>query len=189
MAEWKIARRRDRCSRCEAAFGEDAKHVSTLRFQGDALVREDLCPACFDGREPGQDIFFWYTRERNERRGLALDLPTLEQLFLRLEGNAEPRIEELRYVIALLLMRKRRLKLVRVVRDPRETMLLRRPRRDEGWRVPVCDFDPARIDALKSDLMAIFDGTPEDVGTGGEAQGSPPAATAGCAEGGAGDLG
>jgi hypothetical protein len=175
MADWKIARRRDRCSRCETVFEEGAKHVSTLRFQGDQLAREDLCPACFEGRDPGQDIFFWYTRERGDRRTLALDLPTLEQLFLRLEGNGEPRIEELRYVIALLLMRKRRLKLVRVVRDPREMMLLRRPRRDEAWRVPVCDFDPARMDALKADLIAIFDGSPEE-SVGGEP--SPPAATA-----------
>jgi len=189
MAEWKIARRRDRCTRCETAFEEGAKHVSTLRFQGDALAREDLCPSCFERREPGVEIFFWYTRERNERRGLALDLPTLEQLFLRLEGNGEPRIEELRYVIALLLMRKRRLKLVRVVRDPRETLLLRRPRRDETWRVPVFDFDPARMDALKSDLMAIFDGSVEDEGGGGEAEVSPPATTTGGSHGGAGDLG
>ncbi len=175
MVDWKIARRRDRCSRCESTFPEDAKHVSTLRFQGETLAREDLCAACFEGRDPGLEIFFWYTRERGERRGLALDLPTLEQLFLRLEGNAEPRIEELRYVIALLLMRKRRLKLVRVVRDPRETMLLRRPRRDETWRVPVCDFDPARMDALKSDLIAIFDGVPE--GGAADAEAAPPAAT------------
>jgi hypothetical protein len=176
MVEWKIARRRDRCSLCETAFQEGAKHVSTLRFQGGSLAREDLCPACFERREPGQDLFFWYTRERSGPRGLALDLPTLEQLFLRLEGNAEPRIEELRYVLALLLMRKRRLKLVRVVRDPRETMLVRRPRRDEAWRVPVCDFDAARMDALKVDLIAIFDGSPEDLG--GEPEVSPPAATA-----------
>jgi hypothetical protein len=181
MADWKIARRRDRCSRCEAAFDEGTRHLSTLCFQGESLAREDLCAPCFERRDHGLEIFYWSTRQRRDRRSLALDLPTLEHLFLRLEGNEEARIQELRYVIALLLMRKRRLKLVRVVRDPRESLVLKRPRRDEAWRVPVCDFDPARMDALRDDLIGIFEGSsegPEDPAP------APPAATAGSASSG-----
>ena len=174
MVDWKIARRRDRCSRCETAFEEGTRHVSTIAFQGDSVAREDLCSSCWEAREAGLDIFHWYTRQRRDRRSLALDLPTLEQLFLRLEGSEEPRVLELRYVIALILMRKRRLKLVRVVREPRETLVLRRPRRDETLRVAVCDFDPARMDALRTDLVRIFDGAVEDAG-GEEPVSSEPA--------------
>jgi len=173
MADWKIARRRDRCSRCEAAFEEGTRHLSTLFFQGDSLAREDLCGACFERRDRSLEIFYWATRQHQDRKSLSLDLPTLEQLFLRLEGKEEARIQELRYVIALLLMRKRRLKLVRIVRDPRETMLLKRPRRDEAWRVPVCDFDPTRMDALRDDLIGIFEGTPPPE----DPTPAPPAAT------------
>ena len=156
--DWKIARRRDCCSLCGAVFAEKSRHVSTLCFRDAVLEREDLCPSCWERRERGQELFFWFTRQRRDRRGLALDLPTLEQLFLRLEGDERERVLELRYVISLLLLRKKRLKLVRIVRDPGEALILRRPRRDESLRVQVCDFDAGRMDALRLDLIAVFEG-------------------------------
>ena len=171
MVDWKIERRRDRCLRCESPFEEGTRHVSTIAFQGESLAREDLCAVCWEMRERGLEIFHWYTRQQKDRRSLALDLPTLEQLFLRLEGNEEARILELRYVIALILMRKRRLKLVRVVREPRETLVLRRPRREESLRVPVCDFEPERMDALRQELIGIFEGAE---GPGGGEEPAPP---------------
>jgi hypothetical protein len=158
MVDWKIARRRDCCSDCSSTFEEGARHVSTLSLGTADLAREDLCLPCWERRGVGDEIFFWFTRLRSERRGLQLDLPMLEQLFLRLEGREEARILELRYVLCLLLMRKKRLKLARVVRDPRETMVVRRPRRDESLHVVVCDFGTERIDELGRELVEIFDG-------------------------------
>lgn len=161
VADWKFARRRDRCSRCESAFEEGGRHVSALLFAADALTREDLCEACWERREPGGEIFHWYTRRQEVRRGLSLDLPTLEQLFLHLAGRDEPRVLEIRYVLCLLLLRKRRLKLVRVVRDPRETLVVRRPRREEALEIPVCDLPADRVGELQRELAAIFDGSGE----------------------------
>ena len=158
MAEWKFARRRDRCTACETAFEEGTRHVSTLSLSGEDLAREDLCVACFASRARPQELFFWYTRTTADRRGLKLDLPMLEQLFHRLEGRAEERMVELRYVLCLLLMRKKRLKLVRITRDPAETMVVRRPRRDESLAVLVRDLSAERIEELRAELAEIFDG-------------------------------
>lgn len=179
MAQWKFARHRDRCNACESAFEEGARHVSSLSLAGEDLAREDLCLACWESRERSREIFFWYTRRTGAGRGLRLDLPMLEQLFHRLEGRAEETMIELRYVLGLLLMRKKRLKLVRIVRDPAalETMIVRRPRRDESIRVVVRDLAPERIEELRHELAEIFDGaeagplgTPAD-GSAGESGG------------------
>jgi hypothetical protein len=188
MVDWKIARRRDRCSGCESVFEEGQRQVSTLSLRAEDLVREDLCLPCWEQRGAGDEIIFWYTRQSSERRGFRLDLPLLEQLFLRLEDRDQDRMLELRYVLCLLLMRKKRLKLLRVTRDPRETLVVRRPRREEALKVVVCGFGAERMEELQRTLVEVFDGAeglPFSAGEG-KAGGSheageevPPAATVG----------
>ena len=182
MPEWKFARRRDRCNACESVFEEGTRHVSALSFAGEDLARADLCLACWGARARPEEIFFWYTRMCADRRGLRLDLPMLEQLFHRLEGRAEEPMVELRYVLCLLLMRKKRLKLVRITRDPAETMVVRRPRREESLPVLVRDLSAERIEELRRELAEIFDGAESaPLGTEGPAEGveNPPPVPAG----------
>ena len=87
----------------------------------------------------------------------------IERLFFQLEGRAEDKIRELRYLLCLMLMRKRRLKLVKVQRGKEgEAMLVRQPRRKQEWRVFVYDFEPERIEVLRGELASLLDGELED---------------------------
>lgn len=159
MSEWRFQRRQGRCQACAKAFEEGERHASVLRVQADTVEREDVCCACQEGRDGSGELFYWFTRHRTDRRKLQLDLGTLEQLFVQLEGRAERGIREMRYVLCLLLMRKRRLKLERVQRGAEgESMLVRRPRRKEGFEVFVFDFSPERRGELRRDLLAVFEG-------------------------------
>jgi hypothetical protein len=176
MSEWKFTRRAVQCTTCAIAFQGGERHVSALVFAGEDLRREDHCTTCFARRESSADLFFWYTRHVVGKRALELDLATLEALFLRLEGRAEARIRELRYVLCLLLMRKRRLRLDRVVRGESdgEAMILHRPRRKEALKVHVFDFSPDRLEVLKSDLLGLLEGAePEGEEQGGTDEGTP----------------
>ena len=164
MTDWKFRRRRGSCSACDTPFEAGTRHVSVLSLAGEDLAREDACLACWEKREKSGDVFWWSARHSDVRRGLQLDLPTLEQLFIRLEGRAEPRIRELRFVLCLLLMRKRRLKLERVSRGEPESMFVRRPRREDSFEVFVFDFGPERIDEMRRELVAIFEGAEPEPG-------------------------
>ena len=94
---------------------------------------------------------------------MALDFELIERLFFQLEERSEDKIRELRYLLCLMLMRKRRLKLVKVQRGgDGEAMLVRRPRRKEEWRVFVYDFEPERLDILRGELATLLDGDFED---------------------------
>lgn len=161
MVDWKFRRRQGQCTACELRFADGDRHVSALVIEGEELRREDHCASCFGRRDGTSELFFWYTRHTVGKRALQLDLATLEQLFVSLEGRPEPRVRELRYVLCLLLMRKRRLRLDRVVRGNAtegEAMLLHRPRRKETLRVFVFEFSPERLQALKGDLLGLLDG-------------------------------
>ena len=175
MAEWKITTRTPACSGCGRTFPEGERHVSALSLQGEELRRVDSCEACFRPEPGREDLFFWFTRTRaGRRRGLDFDLPTLEQLFLRLEGRSEKRIRELRYVLCLILMRKRRLKLQSVERgEEGEALVVRRPRRDEGWRVFVFDFSTERLEELRGELLRVFEGADPALLPDGQPESAP----------------
>lgn len=174
MTDWTFRRRQAACQACAKTFAEGERHASSLSVVGEALAREDLCTGCWLGRAGREDLFHWYTRHREGRRGLQLDLGTLEALFVRLEGRAEPRVREMRYLLALLLLRKRRLKVDRILREADgEAMLVHRPRRKESFRVYVFDFSPERMQALRADLVLLLEGAEP---SGREGEGGAPAA-------------
>jgi hypothetical protein len=161
MAEWKIRRRHGECTRCQAAFEEAGRHASVLLIDEEQnLLREDLCDACWRAMEPGGLLFWWFTRfYASRKKTLQLDLGSLERLFMELEGREEEKLRELRYLLCLLLMRKRRLKLQKVKRGKQgEELVLRRPRRTEELSVWVYDFTPDRMEELRSRLQEVLDG-------------------------------
>ena len=158
MNDWRIHRREERCSRCSRVFGEGEAIFSLLYVEPERLRREDACPACFERPgepEPGE-LVFWRTRHTLDRRQrFAVDFEAIEELFLALEGRREGRQPELRYLLSLLLLRKKRLKLVGVRRNAAgETLCLRRPRRQEEFEVQVFELDSA----LKDELAKVFEG-------------------------------
>jgi hypothetical protein len=177
MNDWRIHRREPRCGRCERAFAEGEAIFSLLFFEADVLRREDRCQGCFDGSAPaGPDpLIFWRTRHDPDRRArFAVDFEAIEELFLALDGRAEGRLPELRYLLTLLLLRKKRLKLVGVRRHGAdETLCVRRPRRAEEFEVRVFELDAERAATLKAELARVFEGA--DV----EALGTSPPAEAG----------
>jgi len=159
MTDWTFRRRQPECQACAKRFEEGERHASALSIVGEALAREDVCAGCWLGRAGRDELFHWFTRHRAGKRGLQLDLATLEALFVRLEGRVEPRVREMRYLLALLLLRKRRIKVDRILREAEgEAMLVHRPRRKESFRVFVFDFSAERMQALRADLVLLLEG-------------------------------
>jgi hypothetical protein len=162
MSEWKIHRRESGCGACAKVFEEGEALFSVLHLSEEALRREDLCTGCF--QDPGEAApagsLFWRTHHRTDPRArFAVDFEALSELFLALDARREERLLELRYVVALLLLRKKRLKLVGVRRRPDgEVLNVRRPRHQEEFEVRVYDLDGERAQAIQADLARVFEG-------------------------------
>lgn len=159
MTDWKFTKRGAQCSQCTRPFGEGEPHVSSLAVEGEAVARVDACLACWKRRAGADDLFWWRTRHTADKpRGLALNLEALESLFFALGSREQTSLRELRYVLCLILMRKRRLKIERVGRSTRgEVLVVSRPRREELHEVDVFDFTPEKIDELRSRLQDVFE--------------------------------
>jgi len=163
MSDWKIRKRKDGCVRCEREFEEEEAFYSCLLIESVSIAREDRCIKCFDPTEVQEDVkntIFWRThRPPQGKRRLAVDFDVVEQIFFALADHDKERILELRYLMSLLLLRKKRLKIMRVVRnDDGEAMVLRRPRRTEAIEVRVFDLSEERSLQLREELTRIFEG-------------------------------
>ncbi len=187
---WTITRRQGTCAETGHEFGDGERHVSMLRVVEGALERSDLSlPAWRDLRSridseespEVEPLFWWMTRhEVTKKKTVALDMESLAGLFVQLEGREEVQVRELRYVLCLLLMRKRRVKVEKVLREnDEESFIVKRPHDDTRYKVYVYDFEPERLDEVRAQLQAVFDGaegpngiqlSPEDDSVDGEAE-------------------
>lgn len=190
MAKWQIGRHVPKCATCEKEFGAGERLYSMLAVGEDGLERRDLCLECYSDDAVAGALFWWRTRHLvEESRGLKLDLEAIEALFLALdpdrvapaesETEAQPddaegdevvsrsgpvseRLLELRYLMCLILLRKRRVKVLKVARRHNgiegEFFIVKRPRRQEEIAVQVFDFDADKIAAVRADLQRVFEG-------------------------------
>lgn len=161
---WQISRRAGACAVTGRAFEDGERHVSYLRENEGALERVDLSLEAWRDREgtsdDGEPLLFWHTRHEVEpRKTVQLDLDALGRLFVALEGHESLAVREFRYVLCLLLMRKRKAKVEKVDRKGGvESFIVKRPRDDTRYRVFVYDFEPERLDELRAQMQAVFDG-------------------------------
>ena len=113
MSDWKIARKGTACATCGEVFGPGEAFVSAIWLGEDAqFVRRDLHLACFEAVEE-EAYSRWVTAipEKKEKKP-PLDLGLAKEFLLRLVKEADPEKHKVALVLALLLLRKRRLKLL-----------------------------------------------------------------------------
>jgi len=143
---------------CMSAIRENATHnLERLDFSMTAWL---------DGARPEGMICFWKTimPATDRKRGIVIDNEAVEEIFERLAGDDRPNRVAIRWLLAMILLRKRRLKQLRVEhRDEKEFWLFARRGAVEG-AAPVDvlrpQLDESAVQALADELgeIAAFDG-------------------------------
>jgi len=149
MTEYRIepSTRRCRVSGRELRPGE--RCFTVLLDQGGSFVRHDYAAENWSGPPP-EAFSFWQGRVAADGpRKPVVDDEVLMDCFARLEGRTEPARLRFRYVAALLLMRRKRLRFEEArTEDGREVLLLRCSRKGTKHRVVnpcLCDEELAEV--------------------------------------------
>ncbi|MFM1872339.1 MAG: hypothetical protein RL398_1761 [Planctomycetota bacterium] len=164
MAEdWKIQRDRKACEKPGCPLPTSQSYMAVLEWP--ACVRRDLCDACFQdyerrcqGAEP--PIFWRAKRKQKGSNEPVLDLNSLRMLFDRLGSVDDDKAKSLRYFCALLLLRKRVLRMVqpRTAAEERADLVVVDPKQKELPPVllfaPNIDLD--NLGAMKEELLAAL---------------------------------
>lgn len=165
-----------RCAECGRDFKPDEEYVSGLvevepsDEHPHGLKRCDFCPDHW----PQDDttwLAFWRTRvpvpEEPKRRRLVIDDGRMLELFFHLAETDDPARLDLRYVIGLILIRKRRLKLDGTRRrGERSVMLVRKARSKQVHELEDRELTEEAIRRVSEDIGSLMDLPDEDAATG-----------------------
>ena len=158
--EWKIGKSRGCCSACEGELEAGKPFYSVLNEWEGGLERCDYCLNCWGSREQDKNraTFFWRTVQAEAPKKRAIDLGMVTDLFRKLPESEEPMRQKVRYFLALLLMRKRAVKLLNTGReDGREFMLIQLKGEESPLRVINPDLTPGELDDVKAELEALME--------------------------------
>jgi len=158
MEQWDIDKPLGVCcgSGKKIEYGEE--YFAALIETEEELQRRDFCADYWNSRKP--DVFcYWKTRlpHPDQKKQLFVDDDMLMAFFERLETETEQEKINFRFVLALILMRKRRLKYDSTrQRDGKEIWCLRITGEKETVEVINPHLDEEQIEQLSSQLGEIL---------------------------------
>ena len=186
MEQWRIQKDRTKCDKPGCTLAADPEFYAILQLPD--CVRIERCLTCFNEISAANDNlpFHWLVRRKDgANRQPVLDLESLRRLFDRhgepvadedLEAEVAEETDQaeeaegveaaaarqagLRYLVALLLLRKRRLKMVdaRNEFEERADLVVIDPKVEEMEPVALFapDLDDDKLDELRAELMVAI---------------------------------
>jgi hypothetical protein len=152
--EWRIHKRGKSCSSCQRAFRSEEEHYSGIVEVQGRFERRDVCLGCWAGTP---ELFsFWKTRTPRREEKRLEDINAMQEFFKKLleKPSEEPSRQKITYLTALLLARKRRLKLA----GSKDGKL----RIEKGWdgetiESPDPPISDPELEGLKQQMEQLFE--------------------------------
>ena len=112
--DYNISKTTRQCAACDREFELDEDFVAMVAESGDELCRRDFCTACWEKVESENrpDVLgTWRSRvsRARDKKKLLVDDELLVNFFQRLAASEEPVKVNFRFILALVLMRKKML--------------------------------------------------------------------------------
>ena len=158
MADWEIKKPIGQCyvSDDEFAVGDD--YFAALVETEEGFERRDFCVGCWKEHKP--DVYcFWKTKmpDPEHKKKLFIDDEMLMSFFDRLAEETDQEKVNFRFVLTLVLMRKRKLKYVSdAVKDGQEIWHMRVAGENRGVTVVNPHLSEDQIEELSSQMGQIM---------------------------------
>lgn len=157
MLDFEVQRFTRRCCRTDHVFEPGELVYSALIAQQGKVIRKDFGEAAWEG-PPAEAIGWWKSRVPDVHSTKMHWAPNdvIVHYFEQLEGNVAQ--EDLRYVLALLMIRRRivRLEDTEANQGQGEVFVLYCPRNEREYRVKVAEPSAPRIGEIQSELAELL---------------------------------
>jgi hypothetical protein len=159
MSDYQIQPPTKRCVMTGQELPPGTRYFSVLLEQDGKLVRQDYSAEAWQG-PPAGAFSFWAGRvpELEQAKKVVIDDEMLLECFQRLEGPQEPGKVNFRYVLALLLMRRKRLKFDQVkTESAQEVLRLRCVRTGTSYDVVNPRLTEAEMTEVQEEVFKVLD--------------------------------
>jgi hypothetical protein len=146
-----------RCSVSGRSFAPGETYYSALLPEGADVVRHDYAADAWQG-PPAEAIGWWKSQVPNPTEKKKHWAPNDVMLQFWDDLAAMPDKQDMRYVLTLLLVRRRVFRLEEEKRDEqgREVMVVYCPRREANYEVPAVMPEAVRIEQIQEELAALL---------------------------------
>ena len=163
--EYNISKSNCQCAACQKAMQPTQEYMATVHETDEDFAREDYCMECWSAKssEGQADIVgVWRATipQAQEKKKLFVDDELLVNFFQRLEQATEPAKINFRFVLALVLMRKKMLVYDRMLRkeDGSEVWTMHFKGSDQIHEVIDPKMDEDKIAQVSQHLGEILQG-------------------------------
>lgn len=157
--DWRIGRRGGACAGCAKDFLPGTEAVSALYEAGPTFERRDWCGPCFqDAARRGAPFSWWSaTVPEPERKKAVFDLGVAREFLQRLLRDSDPGRASLRWLLTLMLMRKKAVVVEGTEQQGgAEVMTVRIPPSDDVHEVRAVEIDEQETERLREELGRLF---------------------------------
>lgn len=158
MADWEIKKTLGQCCGTGRGFAVDEEYYAALVEMPEGLERRDFCAEYWEQQKP-QVYCFWKTRMPNPERKkqIFIDNEMLLAFFDRLASETEAEKIHFRFVLMLVLMRKKRLKYESSrIEDGREIWTVRLTGQDRMEEVENPHLTEEQVEQLSAQMSQIL---------------------------------
>lgn len=158
LTDYRLQPSTRRCTATGRELRPGDRYYGVLFDEAGAFVRKDYSAEAWEGPPEGA-FSFWMSRVAGQetRKKLVVDDELLLDCFTRLEGQEDPGRLRFRFVVALLLARRRRLILEGMdTEDGREVLRLRCSRSGAGHRVENPGLSEEEIVSVQEEVFQLL---------------------------------
>lgn len=157
MLDFDVQRCTRRCAKTQRELQPGETFYSVLVPEGASVVRYDYAAEAWAG-EPEKALGWWKSRIAEPHATKLHWAPSDVMLHYFEELEGQPDKQDERYVLALLLLRRRIVRSEEVQRNAagQETLVVYAPRSEREYRVDVVLPTPKRIAEIQENLVRLF---------------------------------
>jgi hypothetical protein len=161
MAEWENhVKRTGGCCKCEKRFEEAEVYHASLNTVKDGFERRDYCHECWSDQLRDESFSFWQARvpRKEEKKKLLVDDAVLMDFFKRLTESDDEEKSGFRFVLALILMRKRKLHYLSTQqgKSGEEIWIMKLVKDTKEYKVPNPQLDDEQIEKIRAGLDTVL---------------------------------
>ena len=159
-ADWTISKSSHACSVTGKTFEVGDDYYSALQENDDSFARFDFSPEAWENTDKSRFFSFWRAKvtPENEKKKLVIDVEAFYTFFASLEEAESENKRLFRYLVALILTRKRVLRLDEIEKTPEGDYLILFDRRaDKEHRVFSPEATEEQLIEVQENLNQIFE--------------------------------
>ena len=164
MTDWDIQPRSSACALCQQSFGDKQTYHTLLALTAEGYARRDLCSPCVRGASRDGVVSYWQGEYKMPAPlpPEAIQKETAETLLRKLIESKDPTQVAARYILAVMLERKRILKHRDTVTDASgaELLVYEHAQSGESFTVPDPRLRLDQLEEVQAQVSAMLKPAP-----------------------------